>query len=102
MVGRGSGRSSASVAILSTHRGGLRYADHLPDIPPEVAGPDQLFHHKLQASTLVGLVPAVPVVVTPQRLGCVCRIRLNGCGPFKVRMIPDERKEPIIQEVQEG
>ena len=41
-------------------RGGLRYAYRLPDIPPEVADPD-----KLHASTSVGLMPVVPVVVTP-------------------------------------
>ena len=83
-------------------RGGLKYADCLPDIPPEVAGLDQLFDQKLKASTSVGLVPVVPVVVTPQRLVALCGIRLNGCGPFKFGMIPDEQKEPIIRDVQRG
>ena len=97
MVGRGSGRSSTH---SFDRRGGLRYTDRLPDIPPEVVGLDKLFHHKLQASTLVGLVPVVPMVVTPQRLVALCRIRLNGCKPFEFGMIPDERKEPVIQDVQ--
>ena len=44
----------------------------------------------------------VPMVVTPQRLVALCGIRLNGCGPFKVKMIPDERKKPIIRDVQRG
>ena len=83
-------------------RGCLRYADRLPDIPPEVAYPDQFFHHKLQASTSAGLVPVVPVVVTPQRLVTLCGIRLNGCGPFEFGMIPDERKELVIRYVQRG
>ena len=72
------------------------------DIPPEVIGPDQPFHYKLQASTLVSLVPVVPVIVTPQRLVALSGIRLNGYGPFKVGMIPDERKEPVIRDVQRG
>ena len=48
-------------------KGGLRYADCLPNITPKVADPNQLFHHKLQASTSVGLVLVlmVLVVVTP-------------------------------------
>ena len=83
-------------------RGGLRYADHLLNIPSEVAGPNQLFHQKLQASTSVGLVPMVPMFVTPQRLVALCGIKLNGCRPFKVRMIPNEQKEPVIQDVHRG
>ena len=83
-------------------RDDLRYAGCLLDIPPEVADPDKLFHHKLQASTLVGLMPVVTVVVTPQRLVVLCGIRLNGCGPFKVGMIPDERKEAVIRDVHRG
>ena len=67
----------------SFDRGGyLRYAYYLPDIPPELVGPDQFFHHKLQASTSVGLVPMVPMVVTPQRKVALCGIRLNGYRPF--------------------
>ena len=84
------------------HRGDLRYAGCLLDIPPEVADPDKLFHHKLQASTSVGIMPVVPMVVTPQRLVVLCGIKLNGCGPFKVGMIPDERKEAIIRDVHRG
>ena len=83
-------------------RGGLRYADRLPDIPPEVADPNQFLYHKLQASTSVGLVPMVPMVVTPQRLVALCEIRLNGCRPFEFGMIPDERKELVIRDVQRG
>ena len=42
------------------------------------------------------------MVVTPQRLVALCGIRLNGCGPFEFGMIPDEQKEPVIQDVQRG
>ena len=73
--------------------------DHLLDIPPEVACLDQFFYHKLQASTSVGLVLVVPMVVTPQRLVVLCGIRLNVCGPLEFGMIPDEQKEPVIQDV---
>ena len=54
-------------------RDGLRYADRLPDIPPEVAYPDHFFYQKLQASTSVGLMPVVPVVVTTSKTGCNVR-----------------------------
>ena len=80
----------------------LRYAVRLLDIPSEVACPDHFFYHKLQASTLVGLVLVVPIVVTPQRLVALCGIRLNRCGPLEFGMIPDERKEPVIRDVQRG
>ena len=74
----------------------------LPNIPPEVACPDQFFYHKLQALTSVGLVPVVLVVVTHQRLVALCGIKLNGCGPLEFRMIPNEQKEPVILDVQRG
>ena len=49
-------------------RGDLNSADRLLDISLEVDDPDKLFHHKFQASALVGLVPVVFMVITPQRL----------------------------------
>ena len=83
-------------------RGSLRYVNQLPDIPPEVVCPNQPFHHKLQASTSVGLMPVVTMIVTPQRLVALHGIRPNRCGPIKVGMILDERKEPIIRDAQRG
>ena len=67
-----------------------------------MVSPDKFFHHKLQASTSVGLVPMVLMVVTPQILVALCGIRLNGCRPFEFGMIPDERKELVIRDVQRG
>ena len=42
------------------------------------------------------------MVVPSQRLIELYGIRLNGCGPFKVEMISDEWKKPIVRDVQRG
>ena len=42
------------------------------------------------------------MVVTPQRLVALFGIKINGCGPFKVGMIPDEWKKPVVRDVQRG
>ena len=47
-------------------------------------------------------MPMVPVVIAPQRSIVLLKIRLNWCRPFKVRVIPDEREEPVVGDVQRG
>ena len=48
--------------------------DRLPNISPEVAGLDQPFRQKFQASTSIGLMAMVPVVKTSQGLVALCGI----------------------------
>ena len=54
------------------------------DIPPEVSHFDKLFHHKLQASALVGLMSMISMIISPQGFVSLGRIRLNRCWPFKL------------------
>ena len=46
-------------------------------------------------------MPMVPVVIAPQRSIVFLEIRLNWCRPFKVRVIPDEREDSVV-DVQRG
>ena len=47
-------------------------------------------------------MPVVLVVIAPQRSIALLGIRLNWCRPFKVRVIPYDREEPIVGDVQRG
>ena len=47
-------------------------------------------------------MPMVPVVIAPQRSIALLGIRLNWCKPFKVKVIPDEKEEPVVGDVQRG
>ena len=47
-------------------------------------------------------MPVVSVVITSQRLVALRGIWLNGCGPFEVGVIPNERKESVVRDVQRG
>ena len=42
------------------------------------------------------------MVITYQRLVALCEIWLNWCGPFEVGVIPYERKESVVRDVQRG
>ena len=47
-------------------------------------------------------MPVVPMVIAPQILIALLEIRLNWRRPFKVKVIPDEREESVIGDVQRG
>ena len=63
MVGRGSGACSISAMALSAVGGTVAPRGWPPQVPSEVAGPNQLFHQEFEALAVIGLVAMVPVIV---------------------------------------
>ena len=102
MVGRGSGRSFALATILSTAgaASATRTVFWIYLLRWSAMINFSTINFRLQ-HWLVSC-PVVPMVVTPQRLVVLWAIRLNGCGPFKVEMISNERKKLVIRDVQRG
>ena len=47
-------------------------------------------------------MPVVPVIIAPQRLIALLGIQLNWCRPFIVRVIPNEKEESVVGNVQRG
>ena len=44
----------------------------------------------------------VLVVLSPQRLIALVWICLHGRGPFKIRVVPDEAQQSVIEDVEGG
>ena len=42
------------------------------------------------------------MVIAPQRSIALLEIQLNSCMPFKIRVIPDEKEESVVGDVQRG
>ena len=70
------------------------------DVPPEVADSNQFLHQEFEVLAAVSFMVVVPVEVTSRGLIPLCRIQLNWCASFKVRVVLDKREEPVIRYVQ--
>ena len=51
---------------------------------------------------MICFMVVVSVVVTPQRPIALVRICLHGRGPFKIRVVSDGGKHPVIGVVEGG
>ena len=51
---------------------------------------------------MICFVAMVFVIVAPQRLIALVRIRSHGRGPFKIEVVSDEGKHPFIGDVEGG
>ena len=51
---------------------------------------------------MICLMLVVSVIVTPQRPVALVQICPHGWGPFKLRVIPDEREQPVVGDVKRG
>ena len=51
---------------------------------------------------MICFMVVVSMIVTPQRSIVLVRIRPHGRGPFKIRVVSDKGKQPVIGDVEGG
>ena len=99
MVGLDSNGAVAPAVTLFTACPDFHPVVNFSDIPLKVSRFDKLFHHKLQASTLVDLMPKIFMIITPQGFVSLGGIGLDLCRPFKLWKVANDEQQPFIRDV---
>ena len=61
-----------------------------PDISPEVTRFNQSFYHEFEASTPVGLMPMIPMIIASHGWVCLRGVHLDWRKPYKIWQVTNE------------